>query len=478
VAVGGTTGQVLKKLSSTNYDTGWLTLPTDYITSVTAPLAVTAGDLSVDLSAYSTTAQAAALYYPLSGNPSAFITASALTPYLPLAGGAMTGSITSSTATYDTEMAGDLFGVQLSADHSKGTTVQFNGLDTYDGASHMLVTPTGLTFPDATVQTTAGLTDAPSDGSTYGRNNGAWAVAGGGGTWGSITGTLSAQTDLQSALDARLTDAPSDGSTYGRNNGAWAVAGGGPAFIESVTSPLVVTGTDLSIDLTGYATESFVTSQGYITQATADGLYYPLSGNPSAFVDSAYVTGLGYITDATADGTIYGRKDNAWIAGTFGDNLNGNTLINGSIDLLGTGTCKAESFTAGSSGSFVFGIYSAVKMDLSGFTFADNTTQVTAGITQATADGLYYSITNPSAFVDSAYVAGLGYVTQATADGLYYSITNPSAFVDSAYVTGLGYVPDAPSDGNYYVRKNGAWYVCSTASVTDNSSNTVTVLTV
>ena len=37
VPAAGTTGQVLQKLSATSYDTGWLTLPADYITSVTAP---------------------------------------------------------------------------------------------------------------------------------------------------------------------------------------------------------------------------------------------------------------------------------------------------------------------------------------------------------------------------------------------------------------------------------------------------------
>lgn len=75
--------------------------------------------------------------------------------YLPLAGGAMTGSITNIGATHDTEVAGEFFGVQLSADHTQGTMVNFDGLDTYNGASHMKVIPTGLTFPDATVQTTA-----------------------------------------------------------------------------------------------------------------------------------------------------------------------------------------------------------------------------------------------------------------------------------------------------------------------------------
>ena len=77
------------------------------------------------------------------------------TSYLPLSGGTMTGSITSFGTTYDTEVSSDFFGVQLSADHTQGTMLNFDGLDTYSGSSHMKVTPTGLTFPDATTQTTA-----------------------------------------------------------------------------------------------------------------------------------------------------------------------------------------------------------------------------------------------------------------------------------------------------------------------------------
>jgi hypothetical protein len=50
----------------------------------------------------------------------------------------------------------------------------------------------------------------PSDGDvlTYDSGTGEWvnaAPTGGGGTWGSITGTLSSQTDLQAALDAKAT---------------------------------------------------------------------------------------------------------------------------------------------------------------------------------------------------------------------------------------------------------------------------------
>lgn len=53
----------------------------------------------------------------------------------------------------------------------------------------------------------SGIPDAPSDGTQYARQDGAWepvvSSGGGDGTWGSITGDLSDQTDLQSALDAR-----------------------------------------------------------------------------------------------------------------------------------------------------------------------------------------------------------------------------------------------------------------------------------
>lgn len=54
----------------------------------------------------------------------------------------------------------------------------------------------------------ATVDDAPSDGQEYVRKNGDWAVSSGGGgggdaVWGSITGTLSNQIDLQSALNAK-----------------------------------------------------------------------------------------------------------------------------------------------------------------------------------------------------------------------------------------------------------------------------------
>ena len=201
----------------------------------------------------------------------------------------MSGSITSVGTTHDTEMSGEFFGVQLSADHGKGSVLQFNGLDVYDGSSHMQVTPTGLTFPDSTVQTSAAF--VPGSGNLdmegYDITNA---------NFNSSAGQVSAQNVSLS----------SGGSiTFGDSTVQTTAYTGGGGYITSVTSPLAVTSGDLSIDLSGYATESFVTSQGYITQGTADGLYYSIS-NPQGFVDASYVNGQGFITQTTADGLYYG----------------------------------------------------------------------------------------------------------------------------------------------------------------------------
>lgn len=59
-----------------------------------------------------------------------------------------------------------------------------------------------------------GIEDAPNDGMRYVRQSGAWAINPTPVTaWGTIVGTLSAQTDLQAALDAKP-DAWETGTAY------------------------------------------------------------------------------------------------------------------------------------------------------------------------------------------------------------------------------------------------------------------------
>jgi hypothetical protein len=199
-----------------------------------------------------------------------------LADVLPLAGGTMTGAINFGTGgqnidvgTFDSGRYGSngislkcAVGFELNWQAGWLTGNQFLGtpsitpiyidsgagstLKVWEGTTSTGVTisHTGITFPDSTTQTTAGIADAPSDGSNYGRVNGAWA--------------------------ATLPDAPSDGTQYVRQNGSWQVNSGfthsdapmdGNYYVRmgSVGWSQIGTGTD------AIATQNYVTSQGYAT---------------------------------------------------------------------------------------------------------------------------------------------------------------------------------------------------------------------
>jgi hypothetical protein len=256
VPAGGTAGQFLTKIDGTNYNTDWTTVN---LTGLATESWVTAG------------------FYPLTGNPSAFLTASALTPYLTKADNL--ASVASPSTARTNLGLGSLdtptfAGVNVPG---SGTSVANLGATfltiNQQGSGQFTIQPSqGIVFPDATIQTTA-----------YPGPVGAT-------TWGSITGTLSSQTDLQTALDGK----------YSTSNPA--------GYITSSA-------------LAGYATESWVTAG-----------FYPLSSNPAGYLTSAPVTsvagrtgaitlsntdisGLGslaVVNDAPSDGSQYARKNGAW----------------------------------------------------------------------------------------------------------------------------------------------------------------------
>jgi hypothetical protein len=118
VPAGGTTGQVLGKASAADWDDAWITIPASFITSVSSPLAVASGNLTVDLSSYLTTTAGNAAYYPLTGNPSGFLTSA---PVTSVAG--RTGAITLA----NTDISGlGTMATATAADYS--TTTVANGL--------------------------------------------------------------------------------------------------------------------------------------------------------------------------------------------------------------------------------------------------------------------------------------------------------------------------------------------------------------
>jgi len=139
VPAGGSTGQFLTKSSNLDYSTAWSTL---------------------SLAGYATESWVTAGFYPLTGNPSGFLTASALTPYLTKADNL--GSLTNFAQARDNLNLGTLNNPTFA-----GLTLQGSGANvgqytpTSLSLSHttfgsFVISPSsGITFPDTSIQTTA-----------------------------------------------------------------------------------------------------------------------------------------------------------------------------------------------------------------------------------------------------------------------------------------------------------------------------------
>jgi hypothetical protein len=78
---------------------------------------------------------------------------------LPTSGGAMDANaiITLSNATNDSEVGGWGFGVELTSDTSQQASIEYNQVRVANGSGATSITPSGITFPDSTSQTTAAV---------------------------------------------------------------------------------------------------------------------------------------------------------------------------------------------------------------------------------------------------------------------------------------------------------------------------------
>lgn len=150
-------------------------------------------------------------------------------------------------------------------------------------------------------------------------------------TWGNIQGTLSDQTDLQNTLDlmneqivanheeigeiGQTIGTYGDIVTYNANNFATSSQGllANTALQpnDNISELVNNVGYITSSALSGYATENFVTSQGYITGITSNDVttalgYTPYnSTNPNGYITSSALT--NYVTTNTTQ-TITGNK--------------------------------------------------------------------------------------------------------------------------------------------------------------------------
>lgn len=147
----------------------------------------------------------------------------------------------------------------------------------------------------------ATVDDAPSDGQEYVRKNGDWAVSSGGGggggdaVWGSITGTLSNQTDLQSALNAKQNTLTFDTTPTA-------------ASTNPVTSGGIKTALDAkanSADLGDLA------SQDQVAWST------DISGIPSTFPPSTHNHDDRYYTETEVDTALSAKANNSILGDAF-----------------------------------------------------------------------------------------------------------------------------------------------------------------
>ena len=156
----------------------------------------------------------------------------------------------------------------------------------------------------ADLGTMSAVNDAPSDDKTYGRKNGEWAEVTGGGSaeWGDITGTLSDQTDLQSALNAKANTAD----------------------LGALASKDAV---DYSTDVTNKPTLGALSSLDSIDYTSNKLTNKPTLGSLAAKSSVDYTTEvtnkptlgtMAEVNDAPSDGKEYARKNGLWSEVTGG----------------------------------------------------------------------------------------------------------------------------------------------------------------
>ena len=331
VPAGGTTGQVLAKVDAVDYNTEWVDQSADFISSVTAPLSVSGGDLSIDLSAYATTSSLSA-YLTKSGN--------------------LAGLTNLATARDNLNLGA------LNSPTFAGLTVQGSGANAanlgptaltlaHTGYGSFVIQPSGgITFPNGTTQTTA-----------YPGPVGAT-------TWGSITGTLSNQTDLQTALDGKYsTTNPAGYITSSALSGYLLSSTAASTYYLQTNPSGYQTAANVSTALTGYATETFVTGQGYITSSALSGyateawVYsqdYLVPSSLTGYATESWVTSQGYLTSAPVT-SVAGRTGAITLSNT---------------DISGLGTMATASAANYSTTSVANGLYYPLSANPSAYLVA------------------------------------------------------------------------------------------------------------
>lgn len=164
-------------------------------------------------------------------------------------------------------------------------------IEYYDGSTWVsLGDRTTAAWVEATAQTfkvngvpLSSVSDAPSDGSLYARRNADWETFALGDTLPALTGNAGKVLAVNVGEDATewvsesegLSDAPSDGTTYGRKDAAWVeiVTGGGSSTVQTEAADYTIDPGDVGnyIRLTNASTKSVTVDPEATTALPANG---------------------------------------------------------------------------------------------------------------------------------------------------------------------------------------------------------------
>lgn len=366
----------------------------------TAPLSYNSGtqSLSIDLSAYATQSWSTSHFYPLSTNPAGYLTGSSLAGYATQSWVTSQGYLTSSALTgYATQ---SWVGAQgyITATYLSPYLLTSVAASTY--------APIAASVP---VGGGTGQVLAKSSATDYALT---WVTpsSGGGAVWGSITGTLSAQTDLQTALNGK----------YSTSNPAGYIT-------SSALSPYLLSTTAA----TTYAPIAAKVPTGGTTGqvlAKTSGSDYATSWQTPAVGDKYYTTSTtslsvsnGIKTLTVSTGLSYTTQQDIIIAYDATHHMHAVVVSYNAS----TGVLVAD--VAQHTGT---GTYSLWTVNV-------------GGISSVAEWGLITGTLSNQTDLQSALDAKLDVTTAAST---YYPLTNPS-----------GYIPEAPIDGTPYVRQDGGW---------------------
>lgn len=232
--------------------------------------------------------------------------------------------------------------------------------------------------------------------------------------WGAITGTLSNQTDLQNALNAKQSTITTGTTTqYFRGDLSLATF---PTAVSSFTND------------SGYLTASALSP--YLTSATAAATYQPIGSYQPLATNLTSLSGLSYVSGSfvkmTAAGTFALDTATYLTSAAIGVTVQG---YSASTTLLGnTTTGSGSSLVLGTSPTFTTDIRTPLiygSTSASGTLTIDSTSNATKGaITFGTASSS--NIFNFNVGTSSANISFQGHVGTTTTPAIYMNVT-PSA---------------------------------------------------